>query len=116
MTLFEAPDREAPLPRVLPGDRKIQASLAEVRTLLDEASATLQSIRRARFEVDPPDNEAVRAAIRKLLEIPNRLRGAVQDLKSFTDTTPEDHTARLRVEQRITELAREGENRGAPSP
>jgi hypothetical protein len=111
LTLFEVPDRETPLPRVLPGDRKIQGSLAELQALLEEASSTLQAVRTARFEVDPPDNEAVRAAIRHLMDLPNRLRIVVQDLKLYTDATPEDHDARVRAERRITELTREGEGR-----
>lgn len=116
MSLIDLPDRDAPLTRVLPGDRKIQAALAEIRGLLDEAAEALKSIHVARFEVDPPDNEAVRETVRRLAEVPERLRIVVQDLKTYTDVGPEDHAARMQATRRIAELRKEGERSDYPPP
>lgn len=116
MSLIDLPDRDAPLARVLPGDWKIQAVLAEIRGLLDEAAATMKSIHTARFEVDPPDNEAVRETVRRLTEVPERLRIVLQDLKTYTDVVPEDHAVRMQATRRVAELRAEGEQGDYPSP
>jgi hypothetical protein len=114
MGLIEVPNREVPVPRVLPGDRKIQSALAEVRGILDGVEEQLRLVRKARFEVDPPDNDAVRECVQKLLETPDRLRIVLQDLKTFTDTVPEDHAARMRAERQIAELRDQSEQARDP--
>jgi hypothetical protein len=114
MALIDLPDRDAPVPRVLPGDRKIQAVLAEIQGLLGETAQHLEDIRKARFDVDPPDNESVRNSVCGLIEMPDRLRVVVQDLKTFADLVPEDHTARARSQHRIAEL--QGEVAYFPHP
>lgn len=75
--------------RALYGDDKIQAALIEVRGIAARISELSTTIRQARFEADPPDNEAVRAAVRELHTLSERLRNVSEDLRLFTQVQPE---------------------------
>jgi len=77
------------VPRSLFGDDKVQSAVRDGRLMADRVKELLQVIVKARFDSDPPDNEAARDAVSQLLRLSRDLRNLAEDLKLYTEVTPE---------------------------
>jgi hypothetical protein len=80
---------EVPVPRSLYGDDKIRAAVRECREIARRIDELTTKLIRARFDSDPPDNDAVRTAVAELARLPSELRNLNEDLKLYTEVTPD---------------------------
>ena len=81
------------VPRALFGDDKIKAAVRDGRRLTDRVNELLAAIIRARFEEYPPNNRAVREAVKDLQALPIDLQNVFGDLRLFTEVTPDERLA-----------------------
>ncbi len=77
------------VPRSLFGDDKIRTAVREARGITERVNELLATIVRARFDSDPPDNEAVRQAVATLIPLYKDLRNLCEDLRLYTEVTPD---------------------------